>query len=468
MKKTKIICSIGPASSSVDIMEQLVNNGMNVARINFSHATLEEKETVIGTIKEVRKRTGKTIAILYDTKGPDFRTGMLKTEFINLIEGNTITITKDNILGTPKRITVNYKDVLDDIPIGNKILLEDGLLELKVIEKTKNNDLVCKIINGGKLGHKKGINVPGIKLNIPFLSEQDIQDIRYACQNEGDFIAVSFVEDKAGLLQVKQILAEENRSDMQVISKVESSVAIENIDEIIEHSEGIMVARGDLGVEVPVYEVPFLQKMIIKKCRKMCKFVIVATEMLASMTEKARPTRAEATDIATAVLDGTDAVMLSGETTTGKHPVQAVKYMSEIVENAEKHFEYQPNYNKDSSLSITEVIAKTVVKSVFKLDAKLIIIPVFSGYSARIISNLVPLCPILAICPNEGVARQLILNHGVYPVVHNKKHCFHNIMENAKKEAVAFANLKPKDIIIIAGGFSKDTSFTNLMKIEEI
>ena len=466
MKKTKIICTIGPATTHPDVMTQIVNNGMNVARINFTHATLEERVAVLESVKEARKRTGKTVGVLYDTKGPDFRTGMLENDSIELIEGNNIIITKEDILGTQEKITVNYKEALDDINVGNTILLEDGLMKLEVIQK-ENDELTCKVINGGQLGNKKGVNVPGVKLNVPFLSEQDVEDIRYACRNEGDFLALSFVENKEGLLQVREILAEENRSDMLIISKVENQIGIDNIDDIIEYSDGIMIARGDLGVEVSMIEIPFLQKMMISKCRKQGKFSIVATEMLASMYKNSRPTRAEATDIANAVLDGTDVVMLSGETSIGKHPVEAVRYMSEILEYAEKHFEFQNEFNKETTPTITEMIAKTVAKSAFKLNAKLIIVPVVSGYSARKISNLIPLCPILAVCPGEEVARKLILNHGVYVKVVEKV-SFQEIIDNAKDVAKDFIEVKSKDIIIVAGGFSGNAKTTNLMKIDEV
>jgi len=466
MKKTKIICTIGPATAHPDIMTQIVNNGMNVARINFSHATMEERVSFLESVKEARKRTGKTVGILYDTKGPDFRTGMLKDNAIDLIEGNQIIITKEDVLGTQDKITVNYKDALDDINVGNVILLEDGLMKLEVVQKNQS-ELTCKVINGGQLGNKKGVNVPGVKLNVPFLSEQDIEDIRYACQNEGDFLALSFVETKEDLIKVREILAEENRTDMLIISKVENQIGIDNIDDIIEYSDGIMIARGDLGVEVSMIEIPFLQKMMISKCRRQGKFSIVATEMLASMYKNARPTRAEATDIANAVLDGTDVVMLSGETSIGKYPVEAVRYMSEILEYAEQHFEFQNEFNKPDTLSITEMIAKTVAKSAFKLNAKLIIVPVVSGYSARKISNLIPLCPILAVCPSEEVAQKLILNHGVYTTV-KEKVSFTEIMDNAKEVAKTFIDVKPKDIIIVAGGFSGNAKTTNLMKIDEV
>ena len=335
MKKTKIICSIGPSSCSPDVMEQMVRNGMNVARINFSHATTEEKEGVVASVKEVRQRTGANIGILYDTKGPEFRSGMLENDEITLKEGNTIRVVKEDVLGNEERITVNHPQALDSLKVGDIILLENGLMKIEVISADNDGGVTCKIINGGVLGNKKSLSVPGVHLDIPFISEQDREDIIYACNHDGDFLALSFVSTKDDVLEAKEILKEYNREDLKIISKIESTTGIDNIDSIIEVSDGIMVARGDLGVEAEMEDLPILQKMIIKKCREQGKVAVVATEMLESMKKSARPTRAEVSDVANAVLDGTDAVMLSGETTTGKFPVETVSYMANICEHTE-------------------------------------------------------------------------------------------------------------------------------------
>lgn len=469
MKKTKIICSIGPASINVDTMSKMVEAGMNVARINFSHATLEELVGVVDSVKKVRETTGKQIAILYDTKGPDFRTGNLEKEAINLIEGKTIRIVKDDVLGNEERITVNYKETIDDIEIGNYILLEDGLMKLKVVSKEEDG-ITCLIIDGGILGPRKGVNVPGVNLSIPFMSKQDKEDIIYACNHDGDFLALSFVDNKENVLEAREILKSQNRENMQIISKIESHTAIENIDEIIEVSDGIMVARGDLGVEVPMQELPILQKMIIEKCREYGKICIVATEMLASMYTNARPTRAEVSDIANAVLDGTDAVMLSGETTIGKHPVEAVKYMADICENAEKYYNYDYIFNSVRKKDITETIAKSVIDSSNMLDVKVIVVCTMSGYSAKTISNLKPEPLILATCPTEEIARSLSLNWGVYPCLVPIFDSTDEIVTSAKEQAHKFTKLHEKDTIIITGGFTNNskTRATNFMKIEEI
>lgn len=469
MKKTKIICSIGPASCNPDVMEQLVNVGMNVARINFSHATLEEKQGVVASVKEVRKRTKQPIAILYDTKGPEFRSGMTKTGEIKLEEGKTIRVVKENVLGTEEQFTVNYPQALNDIKVGNVILLENGLMKIEVISKEEDG-VTCKIINGGVLGNKKSLNVPGVKLTMPFISEQDKEDIIYACQNEGDFLALSFVSSKQDVLEARAILKEQNREDLKVISKIESATGIENLEEIIEVSDGIMVARGDLGVEVPMPELPVLQKVIIQKCREQGKFCIVATEMLASMYTSARPTRAEVSDIANAVFDGTDAVMLSGETTIGKHPIEAVAYMADICENAEKYYDYDYGFASQEKKDITGTIAKSVVEAADMLDAKLIVAATMSGYTAKKISNLKPKCCVLAACASDETARSLALNWGVYAISVPVYNSTDEIVSDAKQKAMQVMGLQEKDVIVVAGGFPNNTAvkMTNFMKIEEL
>ncbi len=467
MKKTKIICSIGPASCDYDVMKQMVEAGMNVARINFSHATLEEREQVEKTVKRINEDLNTNIAIVYDTKGPDFRTGVMAEGGIKLEEGKTIKIVKKDVLGTEESFTVNYKNVLDKINVGANILLEDGLMKLEVIDRD-NEDLICKIIRGGTLKSKKGINVPGVHLNIEFLSEEDVFDIIYACEKEGDFLALSFVNSKENILAVRKIL-EEHNSSMKIISKIESGVALQNLDEIIEYSDGIMVARGDLGVEIPFEEIPIVQKEIIKKCRDYGKTCIVATEMLASMYTSSRPTRAEVTDIANAVLDGCDAVMLSGETTVGKYPIEAVRYMARICENTEEYIDYDKD-RREVNCDIPGAIAHSVVEVSNSLNAKLIVTATLSGYTARKISNLKPKCLVLATCPNEKIAKSLALDWGVYTKITNIYDTTDEVIEDAINKAKEFTNLNPKDKIIITGGLPNNVSNkkTNLMKIEEI
>ena len=469
MKKTKIICSIGPSSAKFETFKQMVLNGMNVARINFSHATEEEKSNVLNLVKKANQELGSHIAVLFDTKGPDFRTGNMTDDKINLEEGKTIKIVKDDILGTENAITVNYKDALDNIEVGSSVLLEDGLMKLEVIKKL-DNGIECKIIDGGVLGSRKSVNVPGVHLNLDFISDQDKEDIIYACKHDGDFLALSFVSSKEDVLAAREILKSQGREDMQIISKIESHTAIQNIDEIIEVSDGIMVARGDLGVEMPMKELPILQKEIIDKCRKKGRTVIVATEMLASMYTSARPTRAEISDVANAVLDGTDAVMLSGETTIGKHPADAVKYMAETCEEAESYYDYanQKQYVKENN--IPSAIAHNVVESANLLDVKVIIAATTSGYSAKLISTLKPKSKIVAACPDSKVAQALALNYGVYPVIVDYYNNLEELIDYCKKETTKNMQLNKGDTVIITGGFPRmhQVKTTNFLKIDII
>lgn len=467
MKKTKIITSIGPASNEPEVFKEMVLNGANVARINFSHANIEEREKAVETVKKVREDLNENIAILYDTKGPEFRNGMLMNDSILLEEGKTIKIVKENVLGTTERFSVNYPQVLDNLKVGDIILLENGLMKIEIIE-TLEDGVLCKIISGGVLGNKKSLNVPNVKLNIPFINEVDYEDIVYACKHDADFIALSFVSTKEDVLEVKKILKEQNRKDIKLISKIESMTGIINIDEIIEESDGIMVARGDLGVEVPMTKLPIYQKMIIKKCREKGKICVVATEMLESMKKNLRPTRAEVSDVANAVLDGTDAVMLSGETTAGKYPVETVKYMADICREAEKY--YDNDFHNKTKTGITETIAASVVESARIYDIKAVIASTVSGYSARSISNLKPDSYILATCTTKEVARSLALNYGIITTVVPFVHTTDEIITIAREEAIKVFDLKKEDKILITGGFSKNEEkrITNFMKIEEI
>jgi len=464
MKKTKIVCSIGPSSNKYEVFKEMVLAGMNVARINFSHATIEERETVVNLVKEANKELKRNIAVMYDTKGPDFRTGLVENGNIQLIEGNTIKIVKEDIIGTQEQITVNYKHCLDSININDTILLEDGLMKLSVFEKT-NEYLNCKIIAGGNLGNRKGINVPGVDLNVKFLSEQDIEDIKYACHNNGDFLALSFVSCAEDVISVRNLIKNEN-SNMKIISKIESFNAINNIDEIIDASDGIMVARGDLGVEIPMQELPIIQKTIIKKCREKGVFCIVATEMLASMSKNARPTRAEVSDVANAVLDGADAIMLSGETTTGKFPIDAVAYMASIAENTEKYTE-KSNVELNNYQADEEIIAASATNAANNLNASAILVGTKSGKSAKLISNLRPKSIIIASCTSEQTAIDLAFYYGVHTTVVPEFNDIDDMIAHTKENAKENFNLNNQDKVIVTGGFPI-TKGTNFLKIEEI
>lgn len=470
MKKTKIICSIGPASNQPDVMEQMVLAGMNVARINFTHATIEERNQAISSVREVRRRTGKSVAILWDTKGPEFRSGMLENDSIKLVDGAIIRIVKDDILGNEERFTVNHPEALESLSVGDIILLENAKMKLEVIS-VESDGVTCKVLAGGTLGNRKSMSVPGIKLNIPYVSDADREDIKYACENGGEFLAISFVSSKEDVLEIKEILKEYNREDLQIICKIESDLGIKNLDEILEVSDGVMVARGDLGTEIASEKLPIVQKDMIKKCRSMGKISIVATEMLETMMENNRPKRAETSDIANAVLDGTDAVMLSGETTVGKHPIETVAAMGKICETIEQYADFNhitKKYEKPDTVS--KAICNGVVSSADALNAKLICAATISGATARTISNLKPKAIVLGICPDEKTGRRLALNWGVYPVTMDMCNSTDEVLTQSVEKAKSFMELNSGDIVITTGSFPNIgvATPTNLMKIEEI
>ena len=468
MKKTKIVTSIGPASNTVEVFEQMVKNGANVARINFSHATIEEREQVVSTVKAVRKRLGANIGILYDTKGPEFRNGEVVEEGIKLVAGNTIKVVKENVVGNQERFSLNHPNAIDALNVGNTILLENGLMSIEVIEKAQDS-LTCKVINGGTLFSRKSLAAPGVDLQIPFISDVDREDIIYACRHDGDFLAASFVQSAADVLAIRDILKEENREDMKIIAKIESQMGMDNLEEIVEVADGCMVARGDLGVEVPMYLLPICQKKIVKACRAHKKMCIVATEMLESMKHNPRPTRAEVTDVANAVYNGTDAVMLSGETTTGDYVCETVKAMADICENIEASIDYKNVFADKTVDNARDAIVKSVATAANSLDAKLIVVPTVSGTSARLISNLEPKCPILALVGSEDAANKLAVNYGVYAKVVPMVKEMDELIDLSIKEAKEFMNLTEGDNIIITGGLvAGKIGFTNLMKIETI
>lgn len=467
MKKTKIICSIGPVSDNVDVMEQLVLNGMNCARINFSHATDESILNTIEVVREVRRKTGMPVAIMYDTKGPEFRTLNIENDSINILTGETIKIVKDSVLGNKEKFGVNHPEAIDYIKVGSHVLVDNALLDLEVIEKGSDY-AVCKALNDGVIGSHKTLNVPGVDLKLEFVSPIDRRDIEFAAKHSCDYLALSFVNSREDVLQVRDII-ENAGGDARIISKIESQTGIDNIDEIIEASDGIMVARGDLGVEAPMEMLPVIQKDIIRKCREKGKFAIVATEMLASMYSSPRPTRAEVSDIANAVLDGTDCVMLSGETTVGKYPIQAVSIMAKICEYVESTIDYTKHVQYKREISVSDTIAKLAVDAVEYDDIKAIVTPTMTGYTARKISNLRPNCTILACCPSNHIAEKVALNFGVLPVVTEMFRSTDEVVEDAKKKAKNELGLNDGDLIVVTGGFPLgQTRTTNFLRIVEI
>lgn len=468
MKKTKIVCSIGPASNEADVMEQMVLKGMNVARVNFTHATIEERDKAIASVREVRKRTGKSVAILWDTKGPEFRSGMLENDSIELINGNTIRMVKEEVLGNNERFSVNHPEAIDSLSVGDTILLENAKMRLEVISK-EDDGVTCKVVAGGTLGNRKSMSVPGVKLNIPYVSEADRKDIEYACANGGEYLALSFVSCKEDVLEIKEILKQHNREDLQIICKIESDLGIKNLESILEVSDGVMVARGDLGTEIPSEMLPIVQKQMVATCRRLGKIAIVATEMLETMMENNRPKRAETSDIANAVFDGTDAVMLSGETTVGKHPIETVAAMAKICEIAEKYAEF--HYSEEERVvDVQSAIADAVVDTTKRLNAKLICAATISGSTARVISNLKPKATVLALVPDEKTGRRLALNWGVYPTLLPVCNSTDEVLTKSIASAKEYTDLVKGDIVITTGGFPNNavSRTTNLMKIEVV
>ena len=467
MKKTKIICSIGPASDTVETMEPLVLEGMNCARINFSHATEESILNTIEVVREVRKRTGKPVAIMYDTKGPEFRTLNFENGGVELNTGDIIKMVTEEVLGNKERFSVNHPESIVKIPVGAKLLVDDGLLGFDVIDKGEGF-VTLKTTNNGILKNHKSINVPGTNLDLPFMSEQDRKDIEFAATHSCDYLSLSFVNTKEDVLAARKII-EDAGGDARIISKIENQTGVDNFQEILESSDGIMIGRGDLGLEISLEELPVLQKNMIRRCREHGKFAIVATEMLASMYTNPRPTRAEVSDIANAVLDGTDCVMLSGETTVGKYPQNAVHFMASICERIESTIDYSKHFDYKRTLSVSDTIAKLVVDAVDYDNIKLIVTPTMSGFTARRISNLRPNCPILACCPSNHIAEKVALNFGVKPVVIEMFEDTDAMIEACKEAAIKEFNLNKGDSIIITGGFPLgESKTTNYLRIVEI
>lgn len=471
MRKTKIVCTIGPSSESLPALKQLIAAGMNVARLNFSHGDYEEHGNRIKNIRQACRELNKTVAILLDTKGPEIRTGKLKEDSYELVQDEHIVLTTEEIIGDDKRISVTYKDLPRDVQVGSTILIDDGLIGLSVVD-IRGSEIECRIVNGGTIKSKKGVNVPGVCISLPGITEKDASDIIFGIQQGVDFIAASFVRKASDVLEIRQLLEEHNASHIQIISKIENREGVDNLDEILEVSDGLMVARGDLGVEIPAEEVPLVQKLMIKKCNYVGKPVITATQMLDSMQRNPRPTRAEASDVANAIFDGTDAIMLSGETAAGKYPVESVLTMSRIAERAESALEYREMFLRQSTAqqtTITEAISQSVANSALDLDARAIITPTESGYTARMVSKYRPKSPIVAVTPNEQVVRRLSLVWGVLPIkgehVPNTDDLFQHAVDNAIKAGL----IRLGDLVIITAGVPVGRSgTTNLMKVHHV
>lgn len=469
MRKTKVICTIGPACEDAAILKDMCLAGMNVARLNFSHGTHEEHQQKIDLIKSVREELNYPIALMLDTKGPEYRIGTFENKKITLKDDDTFTFTTRQLVGNESIVSVNYDKLMENLEVGDKILVNNGLVIFEVTE-LNDTDAKCRVVIGGELSNRKSMNFPGKVMKHDFLSEQDKKDLLFGIKNDVDFVAASFVSNKQDVADMREFLDANGGKDIEIIAKIENRSGVNNIEEICQIANGVMVARGDLGVEAKMEDLPILQKMIIKKCREQGKIAVVATEMLESMKKSVRPTRAEVSDVANAVLDGTDAVMLSGETTTGKYPVETVGFMASICENTEGHTDFKETFDYKKKVGLTQTISTCVVESAEMLNSKLIVAATISGFTARKISNLRPNCLVLACCPNEDVCRSLSLNYGVYttfvPVLKTTDEVIAESLEKAKE----FMNLNKDDTVIITGGFPNTgvKKTTNLMKIEII
>lgn len=468
MHKTKIVCTIGPASEQVETLRELIRNGMNVARLNFSHGSHEEHAARIANIRQAAEEEGKVISIILDTKGPEIRTRDVKDGEVVLETGQRFILTTEDVLGDQERVSITYDQCPQDVYPGATILIDDGLIGLTV-DNTTETEIHCTVTNGGVLKNKKGVNIPGVKVNLPAITEKDQEDILFGIRQDVDFIAASFVRKKEDVLAIRKLL-EMHDSNIQIISKIENQEGITNIEEILEVSDGLMVARGDLGVEVPAEEVPLLQKELIRKCNLLGKPVITATQMLDSMQRNPRPTRAEASDVANAILDGTDAIMLSGETAAGKYPVESVRTMATIAERTETAVDHDRILDQlikeESIYGITETISQAVVFTSKNLKCSAIVTPTESGYTARMISKYRPKAPIIAVTPYEQVQRKLTLIRGVFPMLGEKCDNTDEMVQTAIHAAYESTLVKQGDMIAITAGVPVGKSgTTNLLKV---
>lgn len=470
--RTKIVCTIGPSSESEEVLEQLVNEGMSVARLNFSHGSIPEHKIKIDRIKKVREKLKRPVAIMFDTKGPEIRLGNLKDDmepYLNV--DDEYVLTTEDITGDEKIASITYKELPKDIKKGDSILIDDGLIELKV-ESVTGDEIHTKVVNGGFIKSKKGVNVPNVKLRLPSLTEKDIADLKFGVKEDIDFVAASFVRTKEDVLNIRSVLESEGMYNIQIISKIENKEGLENIDDIIEVSDGIMVARGDLGVEIPTEEVPIVQKEIIKKCNLKGKPVITATQMLDSMIRNPRPTRAEANDVANAVLDGSDAIMLSGETASGAYPVEAVKTMAKIARAMEESIDYDELLREKilmNDRNITNSIGKSTCQIAADINADAIITATTSGGTSRAIAKFRPKNQIIAVTTDEKVRRQLSLTWGVEALLSEKIFSTDEVIENAVEISKAHGYVKSSDTVVLTAGVPVGLAgSTNLIKVQTV
>lgn len=481
-RKTKIVCTLGPATDDESVMRRLIEEGMNVARFNFSHGSHEEQMERLIMLRKLREEMKRPVAALLDTKGPEIRLMEFAEGKVELKDGQMFTLTTDEVMGDATRVSITYKDLPGDVKIGSRILIDDGLIEMEVVEikptagaKAPKNggkpmDIVCRVINGGMVSNKKGVNVPNVELSMPYISEKDYSDIVFAVENDYDFIAASFVRTAEDVLSIRRILEEKGGEDINIISKIENMQGVQNIDEIIRVSDGIMVARGDMGVEIPLEDVPVIQKMIIKKVCEAGKKVITATQMLDSMMKHPRPTRAEATDVANAIYDGTSAIMLSGETAAGMYPIEALKTMVRIAVRTEQDINYVQRFKQRKTMcnpDVTNAISHATCTMAGDLNAAAIITVSKSGRTARMVSKYRPDCPIVGACLTDKVYRQLALSWGVIPLLIEEKTQAEELFDYAVDAAEEAGLIERGDVVVITAGVPLGVSgTTNLIKVQ--
>lgn len=472
LKKTKIVCTIGPASESPEVLEQLIKNGMNVARLNFSHGSHEEHLEKIKTIKKLRRKLNVPLGLMLDTKGPEIRIGTFEEKEYFLKPDDIFTITTRDVVGNKNIVSVSYPGLPNDVEKGSIISVDDGLIQLEVVEIKDGTDIVCRVQNNGVISDHKGVNLPGRVTNLPAITPKDVDDIKFGIENGIDMIAASFIRKKEDIYDIRKVLEDHGGEDILILSKIESQEGVDNLDEIIEASDGIMVARGDLGVEIRTELIPLVQKEAIRKCNKAAKPVITATQMLDSMQRNPRPTRAETTDVANAIIDGTDCVMLSGETAAGKYPVEAVKTMRDICITTELSDDFEENIYKteiDREITTTNAISKSTCTIASQLNAKAIITCTASGNTAKAVSKFRPRTNIIACTIDEKVARRLSVTWGVYPIIVETAHETDELIERAIVGALKENYVQEGDLTVLTAGIPLGVSGTsNLIKVHVI
>jgi pyruvate kinase len=471
MRKTKIVCTIGPASENYQTLQTMIRAGMNVARLNFSHGSHAEHKVRIETVRKAAESLGQPVAILLDTKGPEIRIGLFKDKKIALQEGDIFTLTTREVEGTQEIVTVYYHQLPQDVQPGSSILLDDGLIDLKVLEIINGTDIKCMVQNPGELSDRKRINLPGIAVSLPAMSDKDIADIQFGIEMGVDFIAASFIQKAVDVLAIRKLI-EDAGADISIIAKIENEAGVTHLDEILKVADGLMVARGDLGVEIPAEEVPIVQKRMIEKCNRVGKPVITATQMLDSMIRNPRPTRAEASDIANAIFDGTDAIMLSGESAAGKYPVESVQTMARIAARSEEVLDYDALLKRkgfSGRCTTTDAISQASAQTAMGLGAAAIVTSTESGYTARMLSKYRPQVPIIAVTPNYKTMRRLQLTWGVFPLQGPRTRSTDDMIDSAVRSALEAKFLSEGDLIVITAGVPVGIpGTTNLIKVHVV